>query len=121
MWSGVHEVHPVKNRDTNTFVENWFRIIKYNVFENKRYNFKNFVEKLYLDLEGRYIDRKNILKMQSVAKNKTKIAKRKVDNSSSSLAAERKKKLMMQSVAKNQTKIAKRKLDDSSSSLAAEM
>ena len=28
MWSGVHEVHPVKNRDTNTHVESWFRMIK---------------------------------------------------------------------------------------------
>ena len=90
MWSGVHEVHPVKNRDTNTYVENWFRIIKYNVFnENKRYNLKNFIEKLYLNLQGRYIDRQNILMMQSVAKNKTKIAKRKLDDSSLSLAAER--------------------------------
>ena len=88
MWSGVHEVHPIKNRDTNTFVENWFRMIKNNVFDKKRYSFKNFIEKLYLNLEGRYIERKRILSMQSVARYKIKTAKRKLDDSSSCLAAE---------------------------------
>ena len=36
LWSGVHLVHMTKTRDTNSHIENWFRILKNNTFKCDR-------------------------------------------------------------------------------------
>ena len=88
LWSGVHDVHPTKNRDTNTNVENWFRIVKHHSFENTRFRLKCFVEKLFNSLDARYIERSCVLSMQKVKNFKVKQLQRKLDNNSLSIVEE---------------------------------
>ena len=85
----MHETHPCKTRDTNSYVENWFRTVKHNIFENKRYTFKVFVEKLYNSLNGRYVERIDVLNMERVSKDNNIQINLKLDDISPSLAEEK--------------------------------
>ena len=58
LWSGVHLADTAKTRDTNSNVENWFRLIKHHMFKvDKRYRPKEFISKLYSELSTRIKER----------------------------------------------------------------
>ena len=75
MWSGVHLVHMSKTRDTNSHIENWFRLIKNNIFNGDRMRPKDFISKLYSEVSSRIKERRVALNRE-ISRNTFKIPKK---------------------------------------------
>ena len=54
MWSGVHLVDMNKTRDTNSHIENWFRIIKNSIFNGERMRPQQFIFHLLTTLLAQF-------------------------------------------------------------------